>query len=241
MTLTVEPRVVDVRTVSEFLDREGSPKVIVSSTLVPAVPQTCREARCQGLYQKHFSEVAAALLTTEAQEAGQSLPLPKQLPYFWLNLDMDVVSIGASPLRHFLPIAPRIKRLRLAPSKGASGFYFSQGRHLNAAFVNLEEIQIVCVGQQRWGWEQAKVWHSWPCGLGNLYFIDATDNRMMESAEMDVVMDESRKEYFRQIWVNDLRAAQPDESDAALDAILARAGEEEEPERSAGIYEYESP
>ncbi|KAK8061894.1 hypothetical protein PG994_008260 [Apiospora phragmitis] len=163
--MTVGPRIVDIQIPRARL-RPGeiapTSNVLASSTLVPAAMQTCREARHQGLYQREFSEVATALAKDAAEYTGQ--PWQQQdVPYVWLNLDMDMVSIGHPPLKIFLPMVPMIKRLRLARRRW--GFYEIEGEDL-AAFVNLEQMQIVCL-DDLWEWELATKQISWPCGPDN--------------------------------------------------------------------------
>ena len=54
--MTVEPRVVNVELTRQKPIRQAF--YLTSSTPVPAVLQSCREARNHGLYRKAFSEVA---------------------------------------------------------------------------------------------------------------------------------------------------------------------------------------
>lgn len=227
--LTMEPRIVDfgLSVVEELpaYDGGGALMRIASPTLVPAALQTCREARNLKLYQWEHFEVLAALRTASGRVVPQYSPLQERPRYFWLNLDIDTVSVRTWPLNLFLPVAPRIKRLRLARREGAEKFFDLEKHHL-AAFCGVEEIQIVCLGQL-WGWEGAGEDFSWPCGPDNLYSIETSDGTMMKAAELDTMLAGLREE--------------EDISDAELDALLASRREEEERERAAGSYGYEFP
>ncbi len=79
--LTVEPRVVEVRVVPE---NTLEVQRLVSPTPVPAILQTCQEARNLGLYKQAFSEVTATKVNAAAGAESR---------YVWLNLDIDMVSI----------------------------------------------------------------------------------------------------------------------------------------------------
>lgn len=237
--LTVEPRIVEVylTALRELPDSDFPLMRLASSTLVPAALQTCREARSLGLYQRELSEVPPALRTAAGKIVPHDPSPQEQLPSFWLNWDIDVLSVGTTPLSLFLPIAPLVKRLRLARRDGVEQFLPSEGHHLDA-FVGVEEIQIVCLGQL-WDWEEATGEYLWPCGPDNLFLIETVDGTMMRAAELDAMLAGLREEEQRQRVEGGPQDVDPDISDAELDALLASRREEEARQRSAGSYGYE--
>ncbi|KAF1948076.1 hypothetical protein EJ02DRAFT_440223 [Clathrospora elynae] len=153
--MTVDPHTVEWETVPHLF----------SSTPVPATLQACREARNQGLYQKEFSEVA-----------NQHSTEPR---YVWLNLEIDMVSIGTSDFYHFEPVASTIKRLKFERENGDESFYHFQSNKIKN-FVNAKEIHVVCA-DGFWMWSGAMHEHYWPCGHENLFFIDPDDGRVSDS------------------------------------------------------------
>ncbi|KAK7984707.1 hypothetical protein PG996_006055 [Apiospora saccharicola] len=210
--------------------------------LVPAALHTCREARSLGLYQRDGSEVFATFAALSA-EGVTILIEPKFPPYLWLNWDIDIVSVRTTPLHLLLPVAPRVKRLRLERHDTAADFFRSEGDHL-AEFVNVEEIQIVCVGElRRWG--EAGEKYLWPCSSENLFFIETThgrrmkDGTMMKAAELEAMIEGQRaeaEERWRQRYEGGSQEGDPYIGDVELDALLASRRDEEErsfsPERS---------
>ncbi|KAK7914948.1 hypothetical protein PG985_012651 [Apiospora marii] len=149
---TVEPRIVEVTltVVKELPDSDDVVMRLASSTLVPAVLHTCQEARdLKKLYQQELSQVFPVLRTADGDFVQQHPPLlpplHEQPPYFWLNLDIDILSVGLMPLGLFLNIAPLVKRLRFASEGGADSFFETEQDDL-AAFVAVEEIQVVPLG-----------------------------------------------------------------------------------------------
>ncbi|KAI1501420.1 hypothetical protein F5X99DRAFT_198857 [Biscogniauxia marginata] len=131
--LAVEPRVVEVRVVP---DNPLEVQRLVSPTPVPAILRTCQEARSLGLYKQTFSEVTAA---TGAESR-----------YVWLNLDIDMVSIGKTSFRAFAPVALSIRRLRFERKNSDESFYYFEVREL-LDWVNTEEIHVVCEdGMEAW-------------------------------------------------------------------------------------------
>ncbi|KAI0000738.1 hypothetical protein F4779DRAFT_635568 [Xylariaceae sp. FL0662B] len=182
--LTVEPRIVEVRVVP---DNPREVHRLVSPTPVPAILQTCQEARSLGLYEQAFSEIAA----TEVNAAAGA-----ESRYVWLNLDIDMVSIGTTLFRAFVPVALSIKRLRFERENSDDSFYHFEARELRT-WVNTEEIHVVC--QDGMGaWHGASYDHSWPCALENLWFVDPDDGWMMRSFEMEQMLNERLAEIYRQ-------------------------------------------
>ncbi|KAK8122669.1 hypothetical protein PG984_011339 [Apiospora sp. TS-2023a] len=197
--LTVEPRIVNIRT--------NSFSQLISSTPVPTALHTCHEARSLGLYQREWAEifvetddgVFAPIHAEDGTVNPQAAPYlgprelrQKQLPHVWLNWDIDMASVGTTSLMELIPFALRVKRLRLERREDAEDFFEREGDDL-AKFVNLEEIQIVCLGQLDF-WEEAGKDYPWPCGPDNLFFIRPSDDRMMKAAELDVLLASLREE-----------------------------------------------
>lgn len=174
--MTVIPRTVEVR-----IAHRGSARMpyLVSPTPVPAILQTCREARYQGLYQQAFSELAA--------------PEPR---YVWLDFEIDIVSIGTTELEDFTPVASLIRRLKLERKISEENFFGWGGERLTD-FVNAKEIHVVCADGLR-NWHGAAQDYYWPCNRENLFFINPEDGSTMRSIEMDAMLDELEVEEFRQ-------------------------------------------
>ncbi|OTB01630.1 hypothetical protein M426DRAFT_265732 [Hypoxylon sp. CI-4A] len=177
----VEPRVVEVRVVPE---RKTKVQRLISPTPVPAILQACQEARNLGLYKQEFSE----LTDTVANAAAGA-----ERRYVWLNLDIDMVSIGNCHLDYFVPIALSVKRLKLVRENSDEGFYYFESHRLRE-WKNTEEILVVCTDGME-AWHKASTEHCWPCDEENLWFFDPDDGRMLRSAEMEKMLDEQLHEY----------------------------------------------
>jgi len=187
---TVEPRTVEVRVlytttyttsvVPRSLRRpwRGTKEVtnfvsvprVTSPTPVPAALKACREARNMGLYKRAFAELS-----------------PEEPRYVWLNLDIDMVSIGTDPFIWFKPVAHLVRRLRFERKIGCE-FYNRSESHEIGSFVNLDEIHVLCPESIE-AWHRAKEQVDLPCGAENLYFIGLNDGRMMRSTELDEMCD----------------------------------------------------
>ncbi|KAI1079782.1 hypothetical protein F5B20DRAFT_542403 [Whalleya microplaca] len=177
--LAVEPRVVEVRVVP---DNSLKVQKLISPTPVPAILQTCQEARNLGLYRQAFSEVTDTKVNAAAGAESR---------YAWLNLDIDMVSIGKTSFEAFAPVALAIKRLRFERENSNEYFYHREVRELQD-WVNTEEIHVVCEDGME-AWHGASYEHFWPCALENLWFFDPDDGRMMESSEMERELDKGLK------------------------------------------------
>ncbi|KAI1108859.1 hypothetical protein F5Y14DRAFT_456581 [Nemania sp. NC0429] len=123
----VVPRTVEVG----IPGQSAVPRRLVSPTPVPAILQTCREARNPGLYQKAFSELASI-------DAADGEPR-----HVWLRFEIDTVSIGTTALGAFREVAPLIRRLRLERAHSDEYFYHYEAETLRA-LVNAREIHVVC-------------------------------------------------------------------------------------------------
>ncbi|KAL2141281.1 hypothetical protein VTI28DRAFT_2616 [Corynascus sepedonium] len=179
--LTVEPRTVEVRVYHSTPPRYrkwprrgwGRRNTLLSSlTPVPAILQTCREARNLGLYKKEFSRLSTI----------------DQTRYVWLNLEIDMISIESCRFDNFKPVARLIRRLRFKGNNGSEAFYYFESRELRN-FVNAKEIHVVCEDTIE-SWHGAGMEHPWPCGMENVLFIDPYDGRRMRSADVDKMCDE---------------------------------------------------
>ncbi|KAK3290786.1 uncharacterized protein B0H64DRAFT_412140 [Chaetomium fimeti] len=218
--LTVEPRIVEVRVVyhdpspvkvtdpdswtPEWMKKRLPPvRHLRSPTPVPAQLQTCRAARehlsrhpHDGGYQKAFSDIA----TTPYDGFD---PVPEDDPqgerdrYVWLNLDIDMVSVGQTELRDFRAVARQVRRLRLERSMGCEVFSHTESKLIGRLFANLTEVHLICRG---WGMRSAyRVTDDidFPCGPENVYFVDpeAMGGKMMNSVDLDAMMDMECKEF----------------------------------------------
>lgn len=126
---TVEPRTVEVR-----IRYKNSIPRLVSLTPVPAPLQTCREARNLKLYRQAFSELPQYSSRHEGAVERR---------YVWLNLDIDIISIGDNMLEDFHPVAPLIKRLKIERVHPSRVYHFDTDDLCD--FVKLEEMLVVRV------------------------------------------------------------------------------------------------
>ncbi|KAL5353300.1 hypothetical protein ACLOAV_001336 [Pseudogymnoascus australis] len=143
---TVEPRTVEGRVL-----QNGEGLAYVFPTPVPAPLQTCREAKSLGLYKKAFAEVeivAACCHPDNPREykldEAAAFTDGAEWRYIWLNLEIDIVSIGPSDLYWFEEVALSIRRLKFE-RETRSEFYEWEIDDLYG-FVNVEEVYIVCTG-----------------------------------------------------------------------------------------------
>ncbi|KAI0437847.1 hypothetical protein F4803DRAFT_570362 [Xylaria telfairii] len=187
--MTVAPRIVEVRITyraSPLSSDSSSTNTatvphLMSLTPVPEILQTCQEARNQGLYQQAFSELAA--------------PDGEGLRYVWLNLEIDIISIGTTIFAALEPVALLIQRLRLERENSDESFFHFESNDLGI-FVNVKEIHVVCADGLR-AWNNAPDAHYWPCARENLFFIDPDNGNMMGSDELEAMYDETLAEGYR--------------------------------------------
>ena len=173
--LTVEPRIVELRVDHKRTIILGDALVpyLVSSTPAPAVLQACQEARNQGLYQQALSEIAG--------------PNSARRRYVWLNLEIDMTSIGTTLFTNYKLVAPIIQRLKFERENSSEFFYHLEVQELRD-FVNVKEIHVVCADGMQ-AWHLAMEEHYWPCGEESVFMIDPDDGRMMRGIEMDEMFD----------------------------------------------------
>ena len=174
--MTVEPRIVGVcfKTKRELGRRPFS--VLTSSTYVPAPLQTCQEARNARLYQRCFSDLAIRY----------GYPEDAERRYIWLNLDIDMVSIGNTDLGAFRPSAHLIKRLRFTRDNTdedwCRGLECDELQH----FTNVSEIHVVlCENGDFENWHGASDDYIWNCGAENVTFIDEEEGQEMKLLDLE--------------------------------------------------------
>jgi hypothetical protein len=180
---TVEPRTVEVRVPP---DRKGKVAHLICLTPVPAPLQTCREARNLGLYKQAFSEVEEA-----------ACPDGTEPRYVWVNLEIDIISIGRTLFCAFQPVALSIRRLKFA--RNVSSFmvamqpiFLFEARELRD-FSNAEDVYVECEdGLYRWYRLADRI--LWPCGQNNVIFIDPGGGRVMGCPAMRLLEDKRRRE-----------------------------------------------
>jgi hypothetical protein len=184
---TVEPRTIDVRRVRRYPTwglagvRTWGHTLTLSSTPVPAILQSCRESRNLGLHKRVFMP----------NEQDEDAPHDTDQRYVWLDLDIDMVDIGASDFRWYKSIALAIKRLKFERENGNESFYNTESNELGM-FINVEEIHVVCA-DGFWMWGGGVYEHPWPCAEERLLFIDAFDGRVARGLELETIYREMLK------------------------------------------------
>jgi len=162
--LTVEQRTVDVGYVTQWEHSSGRVRLhVVSSTPLPAVLQSCREARNQGLYQQAFRE-------------GRS---PR---YLWVNFKVDVISIGHTDFDYLEPERLLIRRIIFERENDETFLYLT--RLDLEKFDRLEEIQVVCVDGLLM-WQEAWEMVDWPCPKEMVKFIDKETGQEASGWDID--------------------------------------------------------
>lgn len=159
----MESRTVDVSFLKGAVGFKDVILHVISSTPLPAILQTCREARNQGLYQQAFQE-------------GTS---PR---YIWVNFNVDIISIGHTEFHHLEPERLLIRRIKFERENNETFLYFT--RLDLERFNNLKEIQIICEdGLLMWqeAWEMAQ----WPCPREMVRFIDKETGQEVSGWEID--------------------------------------------------------
>jgi hypothetical protein len=139
---------------------------------VAAPIQTCQEARNQGLYLKAFVELASA------DGSGRL--------FVWLNLDIDVVSIGLAPICNYKPVMPIIKRLKLE-REHSDYFSYREADELGN-FANTKEFHLVCADGM-WMWHYAIDAYYWPCGKENIFMIDSDNDRTVRAIKIMEILN----------------------------------------------------
>lgn len=195
--LTVEPRVVDVRVRMEHCIWRGKvTRVVRSSTPVPGPLQTCREARNSRLYQREFSDLDYIVTVARKNRRPRPGPEPERR-YVWLNLDIDMVSIGSTAIKCYDSVDHSIKRLRL--ERDSSEEYWSQIEcDLIHNFANATEIHVIIPKTQdfmSWHGASRECW--WPCAFENVFFIDTCEDQMLNLADLEEMCDQQFEVVYR--------------------------------------------
>ncbi|OBT71453.1 hypothetical protein VF21_10605 [Pseudogymnoascus sp. 05NY08] len=126
--------------------------------------------------------------------------------YVWLNLDIDMVSIGSRvSFEAFKPVAHMIKRLKFERENQTEYFYHFESRAM-LSFVNAEEIHVVCQ-DGFWDWHQAIEEHGWPSSAENIFFIDVDKGLMMNGIELEKMCDDEFEALQRQYDEEDAEEA----------------------------------
>jgi hypothetical protein len=212
--LTVEPRIVEVRVIVVVKKTEGRPRVrhLRSPTPAPAQVQTCREARehlsrhPDAGYQKAFSEVM-----TKAY--GGFDPVPEgdgeRDRYVWLDLDIDVVSIGETYLDDLWAIAGQIRRLHLVRDISCEYFSYTESLLIRRLFVCLVELRLTCAGfgGVRGGY-QATEDFDLDIEPENVYYLEPewAGRKMISSVDLDALIDMEEDKFDETIWEKRLNA-----------------------------------
>lgn len=169
---SVEPRIVelDVDYELNYIDstRICPWRYMVSSTPTPAVLQVCQEARNHGSYKKVFTELAS--------------PFGVGPQYIWANLEVDIINIGWTEYTAFEEIATSIRKLQFERDPSCEHWYQWEYNEMRL-FSNAKEIYAVCAYGDVWHWLEAFKWRYWPCGIGNVHFIDPTDGHVYKGEE----------------------------------------------------------
>ncbi|USP78052.1 uncharacterized protein yc1106_05326 [Curvularia clavata] len=118
-------------------------------------------------------------------------PLDTKQRYVWLDLDIDMVDIGASEFRWYKSIALAIKRLKFERENSDEFFWNTESSEL-VMFVNVEEIHIVCA-DGFWMWGGGVYDHPWPCTEEKLLFIDPSDGRVARGLELEAIYEQMLK------------------------------------------------
>ncbi|KAF2747015.1 hypothetical protein M011DRAFT_403210 [Sporormia fimetaria CBS 119925] len=177
--MTAEPRIVDVRVRDEDLPsprckcgRRPWNAYPTSSAPIPAIVQTCREARNLGVYRQCFREISAQ----RGCDCTRRFSCTAQMIADWRQRFYQY---------KYEPIAHLIKRLRLERENDFWWFQFESHRHL-WHFRNLQEAHLICKDSIE-NWELATEDFPFFCGPENLLLIDKNDGRRMLSNELDAI------------------------------------------------------
>ncbi|EEU34968.1 uncharacterized protein NECHADRAFT_37386 [Fusarium vanettenii 77-13-4] len=164
--MTVEPRQVELR-----INRPpGIFRTLsaMSTTPVPAVMQVCHEARNLGLYQREFT-------------------FGDEPRYLWVNLEIDLISIGKTSFRQLGDDRRIIRRIK-CQRENSTNFFNSALREIKE-FTNLNEMHIVCEDGLL-AWQDAWEYLPWPCPRDNVRFIDIESGEMVDGYTLDKRCDE---------------------------------------------------
>lgn len=157
-----------------------------STTPVPAILHTCREARALGLYQK---------ASTYVQDLS---PLDTQYPYFWVKFELNTIAIDKDEhVENLELIASEIQHLQFEQEGDGTyrgeAFWSLGGHRELAMFKNVKEIFNVCHdGLGSFGEVLDIV--QFPCGPDNVYLTERLDEGVWVSA---IELDRQFKQYVQ--------------------------------------------
>jgi hypothetical protein len=170
--MTVEPRIVELYCNHMLV----YPQVVEKSspTPAPATLHACQESR------SHLSGLHQQILLDDAVHCDVSNANTQQ--YFWLNWDVDTVSIGTSFLSCFQAIAPLIRKLKLARNNDDEWWCRWESQELRD-FKHLETIYVVCLRNDEEDWHATSDDYPWPCGPENVFIV--VQNRAMRLTDVE--------------------------------------------------------
>ncbi|KAJ3578876.1 hypothetical protein NPX13_g1685 [Xylaria arbuscula] len=185
------PRVVEVRRNPQQLilgphTHQKRPGLSSYGTPVPAIVHTCREARDRGGYRKAFSEL--------------DLCDGKGLRYIWVNLEIDLISIGDLDLIwRFFPIAPLIQKPMFCAGSYSS-HDFRIRRHELQKFTNLKEVHTISSAYKLEDGRYEYMRFYWPRGFMKEFLDDSyrvADERMLYADKRILDGNRRKKEDVR--------------------------------------------
>lgn len=135
--------------------------------------QTCREARNLGLYTQTFSDLTIPKCSPDPERR-----------YVWLNLDIDVVSIGDQHFDWFKSVAPLFRQLKFARDNGYE--FWERGESGEMwQFINARKIYVDIGGHDFVYWHGSSEDYFWSCGSENVYMIRPADGEIMNLVELE--------------------------------------------------------
>lgn len=183
--LSIELRTVEVRLHGRLGFNE--PHWLYTTTPIPAILQTCREARGLGLYEQITSELASHTNT----------PQPTEQRYVWVNYDSDTISIGRDTLQILDGIKHSVKRLRFE-RKGPDESWGFYGLH---TFTDVQEIHVVlCNGSEIRDWHGASRYLHWPCEADHVIIVDPRRGEKMRLSDLENKYDREVEEESDLNW-----------------------------------------
>lgn len=149
--LTTSPRTVEVRihndprtdtatatttaTAGPSSQQQQNNLTLISSAPIPGPLQTCREARNAGIYHHVYPDLTNYYIKPGTEYAEERW-------YFWVNFDMDMISIGTTDLDFLVPVAHLVKRLRVQRDSLRGQWAYVEAEEL-LMFANVVEMHAV--------------------------------------------------------------------------------------------------
>ncbi|KAL4928501.1 2EXR domain-containing protein [Aspergillus undulatus] len=170
--LAVVPRTVDVRA-ERVNGRWGQLLYVLSTTPVPAVLQTCHEARHLGPYRQAFNSNF---------EGAQSR-------YVWINFELDMISIGETYLDDEIYSVERPLIRRLAFERDNDEFYYRWENFKLRMYPSVEAMDVICADGLHYWWSAWRALY-WPCPRENIRFIDKQSGRVAKGEDLQRIEEE---------------------------------------------------